>query len=66
MLAPFVALQNVVGLGTARMLDLPPSMGLIVGSITLVGGHGTGAAYADLFGANYNLASALPIAIATP
>jgi ESS family glutamate:Na+ symporter len=35
-----------------------------VGSITLVGGHGTGAAYADLFGANYNLITALPIAMA--
>jgi ESS family glutamate:Na+ symporter len=63
-LAPFVALQNVVGIGTAWMLDLPPSMGLIVGSITLVGGHGTGAAYADLFVDSYNLAGALPIAMA--
>ena len=63
-LAPFVAFQNVVGMGTAWMLDLPPSMGLIVGSITLVGGHGTGAAYADLFADSYNLAGALPIAMA--
>jgi ESS family glutamate:Na+ symporter len=63
-LAPFVALQNVFGIATAWALDLPPTMGLIVGSITLVGGHGTGAAYADLFGANYNLAGALPIAMA--
>jgi ESS family glutamate:Na+ symporter len=63
-LAPFVALQNVIGVFTARAIDLPPTMGLIVGSITLVGGHGTGAAYADLFGANYNLVTALPIAMA--
>ncbi|WP_424812302.1 sodium/glutamate symporter [Roseococcus sp. YIM B11640] len=63
-LAPFVALQNVVGIATALSLDLPPSMGLIVGSITLVGGHGTGAAYADLFGDSYNLGGALPIAMA--
>jgi ESS family glutamate:Na+ symporter len=63
-LAPFVALQNVIGVVTARAIDLPPTMGLIVGSITLVGGHGTGAAYADLFGANYNLVTALPIAMA--
>lgn len=63
-LAPYVALQNVVGMGTAWMLDMPPTMGLLVGSITLVGGHGTGAAYADLFSANYNLAGALPIAMA--
>ena len=62
-LAPYVALQNVIGLGVARVLDLPPTMGLIVGSITLVGGHGTGAAYAELFASNYNLSGALPIAM---
>jgi ESS family glutamate:Na+ symporter len=63
-LAPYVALQNVIGIGVAQLLDMPPTMGLIVGSITLVGGHGTGAAYAELFGANYNLYGALPIAMA--
>ncbi|BCJ90992.1 sodium/glutamate symporter [Terrihabitans soli] len=63
-LAPFVALQNVIGIFTARAIDLPPTMGLIVGSITLVGGHGTGAAYASLFDTNYNLTTALPIAMA--
>ena len=63
-LAPFVALQNVVGIATAWSLDLPPVMGLLVGSVTLVGGHGTGAAYADIFSTNYNLQGALPIAMA--
>jgi sodium--glutamate symport carrier gltS len=34
-----------VGVAVARGLDLHPIFGLVGGSITLVGGHGTGAAY---------------------
>jgi len=33
-----------------RALGLHPFLGLIAGSITLVGGHGSGAAYAEKFG----------------
>lgn len=42
-LIPFLVLQNAVGLGLAWLLDMHPLMGLIGGTITLVGGHGTGA-----------------------
>ncbi|MNZ94807.1 Sodium/glutamate symport carrier protein [compost metagenome] len=35
--------QNAIGIGMAKMLGLDPLMGLIAGSITLSGGHGTGA-----------------------
>src|SRR5690606_41951226 len=38
-LAPFIVLQNLVGLGMAWVLDLHPLMGMLAGSITLVGGH---------------------------
>jgi ESS family glutamate:Na+ symporter len=48
-LLPFIVLQNVVGVSLAKLLDLHPIFGLVAGSITLVGGHGTGAAYADRF-----------------
>ncbi len=39
--------QNAIGIGMAKMLGLDPLMGLIAGSITLSGGHGTGAAGAS-------------------
>lgn len=55
LLLPFIALQNVVGVGLAKLLDLHPIFGLVAGSITLVGGHGTGAAYADRFAEINNL-----------
>lgn len=36
-------LQNALGIGMAKLLGLDPLMGLLAGSITLSGGHGTGA-----------------------
>ncbi len=54
-LLPFIVLQNLVGVGVAKLLDLHPIFGLVAGSITLVGGHGTGAAYADRFAEVNNL-----------
>jgi ESS family glutamate:Na+ symporter len=52
---PFVILQNIAGVATAMGLDLHPIFGLVAGSITLVGGHGTGAAYAERFAEVNNL-----------
>jgi ESS family glutamate:Na+ symporter len=40
--------QNAMGIGLATALGLDPLMGLLAGSITLSGGHGTGAAWRDL------------------
>jgi ESS family glutamate:Na+ symporter len=50
-LVPFLLAQNALGVVLARLLGLHPFLGLIAGSITLVGGHGTGAAYVERFGA---------------
>jgi len=49
-LIPFLFAQDTLGVLLARMLGLHPFLGLIAGSITLVGGHGTGAAYVGKFG----------------
>src|SRR5271166_331022 len=48
--------QDGLGVFVARLLGLHPFLGLVAGSITLVGGHGTGAAYVEKFGE----ASAIP------
>ena len=60
-LAPFVIVQNVVGVSVAKALDLHPIFGVVAGSITLVGGHGTGAAYAERFAEVNNLLSVMEI-----
>ena len=54
-LFPFLVAQDGLGVMMAQLLGLHPTLGLIAGSVTLVGGHGTGAAYAERFAAEYDL-----------
>ncbi|WP_300180969.1 sodium/glutamate symporter [uncultured Aliivibrio sp.] len=51
----YILIQNAVGVGLASAMGLDPLLGLIAGSITLSGGHGTGAAWSQTFAENYNL-----------
>lgn len=60
----FLAAQNAIGLGAALSFDLHPLVGLLSSSITLSGGHGTGAAYAEGFARVQNLQGALELAMA--
>lgn len=60
----FLVIQNVVGIAAALGMDLNPLLGLVAGSITLTGGHGTGAAYAKVFGEVNNLQGAMEVAMA--
>ncbi len=60
----FLLLQNGVAIAAAISLDMSPLMGLLAGSVTMSGGHGTGAAYARLFGEVNNLQGAMEVAMA--
>jgi ESS family glutamate:Na+ symporter len=62
--AALVVIQNVVGISAALALDLHPVIGLFAGSVTLVGGHGTGAAYAGRLGETMNLQGVMELAMA--
>lgn len=57
--------QNAMGIGLAAALGLDPLMGLLTGSITLSGGHGTGAAWSETFREKYGLASVAELAMAS-
>lgn len=61
---PYLVLQNILGVGLAVGLGQHPLVGLIGGSITLVGGHGTGAAYARIFAETHSLAGVMGLAMA--
>ncbi len=57
-------MQNALGVALATALGLDPLIGLLAGSITLSGGHGTGAAWGTVFSERYGIASATELALA--
>ena len=60
----YLIIQDGLGLLAALSMDLHPLVGLLSASITLSGGHGTGAAYAQKFADMQNLAGAMELALA--
>jgi ESS family glutamate:Na+ symporter len=57
-------LQNGVGAALASALGVDPLIGLISGSITMTGGHGTGAAFGKLMEEQYQITGAVTVAMA--
>jgi ESS family glutamate:Na+ symporter len=55
----FVFLQNVVGTLGASLFGLPSSAGVIMGSVALVGGHGTTIAWAPAIAAEHGFPAAI-------
>jgi len=60
----YLILQDGLGVLAAVGMDLHPLVGLLGGSITLSGGHGTGAAYAEKFADVQNIAGVMELAMA--
>lgn len=56
--------QNLLGLTLARMGGLPPATGLLMGTVSLIGGHGTTIAWAPKFVDDYGVANAMEIGLA--
>ena len=59
-----IVLQNVVGVSLASLLGLDPLMGLCVGSVPLVGGHGTSGAFGPMLENTFGVAGASTVSIA--
>lgn len=62
--AVYVFLQNSVGAGGALMFGLPSSAGVMIGSVSLVGGHGTTIAWAPMIAAQHGFPAAMETGIA--
>ncbi len=60
----FIMVQNAVGVGLASLFGLDPLIGLITGSITLTGGHGTAGAWGPDFEKNFGLTGATGLGMA--
>ncbi len=58
------AVQDLVGVGLAKVLGVHPFLGLIAGSITMTGGHGTGAAFGRLMEDQYGFHAGVTLAMA--
>jgi ESS family glutamate:Na+ symporter len=60
----FMALQNVTGISVAGLFGLPPAVGILGGSVSLIGGHGTAIAWAPRIAADHGIENALEIGTA--
>lgn len=60
-----VIAQNVIGLSYAHLFGASPAAGIMAGSVALVGGHGTAAAWAPLFESSVETAGTIGLASAT-
>jgi len=61
----YLILQNLAGLGVAKVMGLDLPIGLIAGSVSLSGGHGTAIAWAPIFRNNYGIVKASEIGVAS-
>ena len=61
----FMVLQNVIGVAGTTLLGLPDAVGVLVGSASLIGGHGTAVAWSPTIAETYGIANAAEIGIAS-
>ena len=60
----FILVQNGVGMALASVLGIDPLIGLIAGSITLVGGHGTAGAWGHVLENEHGIQGAMTLGMA--
>ncbi len=60
----FLFLQNLTGVAVAYLTGLPAKIGVLGGSVSLSGGHGTAIAWSPIFVEKYGISNAVEIAIA--
>ena len=60
----YMVIQNLTGITVAALFDLPTPVGLLGGSVSLVGGHGTTIAWSPRIAEDYGISNAMEIGIA--
>jgi ESS family glutamate:Na+ symporter len=60
----YMIVQNLTGISVAALFDLPTPVGLLGGSVSLIGGHGTAIAWAPRIAEEYGVSNAMEIGIA--
>ena len=60
----YMAVQNLVGISVAGLFELPAAVGMLGGTVSLIGGHGTAIAWAPRITEEFGVANAMEIGIA--
>jgi ESS family glutamate:Na+ symporter len=60
----YMFLQNFTGISVAALFDLPSQVGLLGGTVSLIGGHGTAIAWAPRIAEDFGIGNAMEIGIA--
>ncbi|RAH99878.1 sodium/glutamate symporter [Acuticoccus sediminis] len=60
----FMVVQNVVGIAAAVASGLPPQAGILLGTASLIGGHGTAIAWGPLIETRFDVPGAAELGIA--
>jgi len=60
----YLFLQNLTGIAAVSLTELPAAVGVIGGSVSLSGGHGTAIAWAPTFVQQYGVSNAMEIGLA--
>ncbi|CAG23114.1 putative glutamate permease [Photobacterium profundum SS9] len=61
----YMILQNLTGISVAKLFGLDSAVGLLGGSVSLIGGHGTAIAWAPRIGEEFGISNAMEIGIAS-
>jgi ESS family glutamate:Na+ symporter len=61
----YMVVQNLTGISVATLLDQPSQVGLLGGTVSLIGGHGTAIAWAPRIAEDYGITNAMEIGIAS-
>ena len=61
----YMVLQNLTGISIAALFGLPTAVGMLGGTVSLIGGHGTAIAWAPQIAAEHGVANAMEIGIAS-
>ncbi|MFC4993230.1 sodium/glutamate symporter [Rubritalea tangerina] len=61
----YIVIQNIVGVSGAMALGQPKAMGVLTGSASLIGGHGTAIAWSSDIAKEHGISNALEIGVAS-
>jgi len=60
----YMFIQNLTGISIAALFDLESAVGMLGGTVSLIGGHGTAIAWSPRIAENYGISNAMEIGIA--